>query len=485
MATPFFVPFRLHIDFKLKERTMSKTDLQETITLFQASMHVFIPLKHIKKEWKANFANNCQRIAPEPIIRNTEAELWYWELIGKEQEFSFHSCITKEGDRKKEIISRKITLHLYLVKFVSSQLNPKGRYHLVLGTGIDRKFSDDTVCDEKDLIYLKKAFYEQGNKGLQSPTAGIPSFNDWLSSVVEDISGRKPNGHFNRHYIVNIKATKGDFDKEYYEDEPKRYEKVINGADRLAYALLYGNNNIEVVPEETINEAFKNTFTNNISQKMFAGNKTIVFFKTHSDIKCCFEEGNREKPFDYNFGTALNVFDICFVMEAKFKLKSIQKMMQGHHPFRTKRALASISDYMNVNPFHLAEIKKRTDYLYEALGVNSLFLTVKEQGVLLSESSTAVLSFKLNTKVKWLTVLTVLLAALQLVVSILCCNNSNNSSSMCDCFFGGTELQGSCCAVIGCLLFIVLAASIIVSCVYQVMSYFKLKDIEREIKNQN
>lgn len=53
---------------------------------------------------------------------------------------------------------------------------------------------------------------------------------------------------------------------------------------------------------------------------------------------------------------------------------------------------------------------------------------------------------------------------------------------MCNCFFGGTEFQGGCCAVVGCLLFIVLAASIITMAVYQVKSFYKLKDIEGEIK---
>lgn len=279
---------------------------------------------------------------------------------------------------------------------------------------------------------------------------------------------------------MNIKAVKGDFDHEYIEGETKRYDEVINDADRLAYALLYGNDNISVVPDETIEEAFKHSFTNNISQKMFAANKTIVFFKTHGDSHCCCKE-YEEPAFDAHFGTALNVFDICFVIEAKFKLKGIQKMMQGFHPFRTRRVLSSISGYMSINPFHLAEIKKRTDYLYEALGVNALFLTVMEQGKLQSESSTAQLTHKLNKIVFLLTVFTVFLAALQLLVSILCCNNSNNSSEMCNCFFGGAELQGGCCAIAGVLLGLVLAASIIVMAVYQVKVFYKLTDIKKEL----
>ena len=236
---------------------MNKTETENNKTVFQASIHVFVPLMQIKKVWKAAFINNCHQIFPASRIKNTEADLWYWELSGKEQTFSYNYCIVQKGDKLKESVSRKVTLRLFLVKFVSSQLNPSGRYYLVLGTDINRNFSNGSICDEKGLIYLKKAFYEHGDEGLHNSTGGAPYFHDWLSSIVEDFTGHKPNGHFNRHYIVNIKATVGDFDKEYSHGIPKRYDEVIPGADRLAYALLYGNDNIEVVPEETIQEVIE------------------------------------------------------------------------------------------------------------------------------------------------------------------------------------------------------------------------------------
>lgn len=56
---------------------------------------------------------------------------------------------------------------------------------------------------------------------------------------------------------------------------------------------------------------------------------------------------------------------------------------------------------------------------------------------------------------------------------------------MSNCLFGSAEYQGNCCAVVECLLFIVLAASIVTMAVYQVKSFYKLKDIEGEINNQN
>ena len=351
---------------------------------------------------------------------------------------------------------------------------------MVIGTGLDRCLPDNSLYSQEDLIYLKKAFYERCKEGFQCTNGGTPYFHDWLDNLIGELTGKSCNGHFNRHYIFNIHAVllksgkahrRQDFTDEYYNGIVRSYEEVIQDADRLAYSLIYGNDNIAVVPSQTIEKEFESTITNNISQKMFAGNKTIVFFKTHGDSR-------QRDSFEVNFGSALNAFDMCFVMEAKFYLKHLQKMMQGNHPFKTRRVLAAISGYMNVNPFHLAEIKKRTDYLYEALGVNSLFQTVRQQGELHSEADTALLTHKLNIKIGLLTLLMAILAALQLIVSILCCNNSNKpniSTSMCNCMFSGIDSPTGCCAVVCCLLFIVLVASIIVSAIYQVMSYYRLK----------
>jgi hypothetical protein len=172
-------------------------------------------------------------------------------------------------------------------------------------------------------------------------------------------------------------------------------------------------------------------------------------------------------------------------MEAKFKLKSIQENLSKEHPSDLKGALSAMSGYLNVNPYHLGEYGKRTKYIYRTMGVKDLWETVMTQGNLSSSAREIELNEHLSHRVYALTAITVVIGALSLLVSILCCNNSNISSDMSNCLYGSAEFQGGCCAVVGSLLFIVLAASVITMAVYQVKSFYKLKDIEGEVKKLN
>lgn len=55
------------------------------------------------------------------------------------------------------------------------------------------------------------------------------------------------------------------------------------------------------------------------------------------------------------------------------------------------------------------------------------------------------------------------------------------SSVLLDC----NSCLGSCGIIVGVLLCLVLAASVIVTAIYQVKSYYKLKDIEVDVEKLN
>lgn len=454
--------------------------------IFKAAFYFFVPVDKLTKEYRTRYADNHQGMDKDSRIRNADGEIDY--------------CVLDEFDHLFNYvygrISRSVLLRVFLIKH-SCSLNTKGRYYIVVGTGLDMAFVDGQLCESTDLVKLKKAFYEHGKKGLfyeDEKGDETTTLRKWLDRNLKIITGKDYKGKYGRHYIVNIKAVKVElleflprqFAKEYYQsedEEVRSYYDVVEGADELAYALLYGNDNIRAVPEETIEETFKDTFFNNKAEKMFAGNKTIVFIKTRDEYTT--EVMDMTAPLFIGIEGMLNILDMCMVMEAKHKLKHIQRLMQDNHPSEIKDALAYISQYLSKNPFRLSEIDGRTEYLYKALGVKKLFDVVMKQGELLSESSSIRMTMSINIRMYQLAGITLGVGGLDLLVNILCCDSFNNSSNMCNCFFGGAELQGGCCAVVGCLLFIVLAASIITMAVYQVKSFYKLKDIEEEIKEQS
>ena len=158
-------------------------------------------------------------------------------------------------------------------------------------------------------------------------------------------------------------------------------------------------------------------------------------------------------------------------------------------PQNIKDALASISSYLATNPYRLGEYGQRVKMLYRNMGIIELLNSIKVQGNLLSDAKEIENNERLNRRVYVLTAITVVVGVMSLIVSILCCStsgdNSKTISDMCNCIPESTGYIGSCCAVVGVLLGLVLAASIIVMAVYQVKSFYKLKDIEGEIKNIN
>lgn len=450
------------------------------LNVFKAAFYFFIPVERITKKYKDEYDIHWQRMQKDSRIKNADGEIDYCNLDEFNQTFKYGH----------DNVYRYVDLKVFLIRHTCS-LNSKGRFYLVVGTGIDMVFCDGQQCESQDLVKLKKAFYEHGRNGLfyENGDKSI-SLRTWLDKNLKQISGKDYHGKYGRYYIVNIQAVKiSQFDdlprqfvEKYYgsvSDRMPYYDEVVNDADRMAYSLLYGNDNINAVPEDTIKDVFKDTFFNNKAEKMFAGNKTIVFLKTHSEWPL--PKTHSQMPLSIGIEGLLNILDICMVMEARYNLKRIQNTMRSNHPSDIKDALASISGYLGKNPFRLSEIDSRTEYLYQVLGVKKLFDVVMKQGELLSDSSNIRMTISLNVRMYWLTGAALGAGGLDLLVNILCCDNLINSSDMCNCFLGGAELQGGCCAVVGVLLGLVLAASIIVMAVYQVKLFYKLKDLEDKI----
>lgn len=494
---------------------------------FMVAMYSFIPLDGIKRKYKHAFAD-IEPTKPSNLIKYTKARYSKIELTGvnsvpkadkdckwKKVEMENVSIPEFHFDYryKQKDYKRFVTLRFWIVKF-SSSLNLKERYYLVASTCVDKAFTllstssslyTDDICTLQDIIHLKQSFYGGNEKSelyyLNEKDEHI-SILKKLDEVIKEVTGKESNGKYGRHYALDVygvdiqskgsidslETLKRVFSKAYYSKETKSYDEVVAEHEKLIYGLIYGNENSDVLPSDTIKDALMAGFSNNKSERLFAGHKTMVYLHTHHPYQWEPEKESWTKSINSDIDSISGnflLYDICLMMEAKFKLKSIQKNLSKEHPSDIKGALSAMSGYLNVNPYHLGEYGRRAKYIYLTMGVRDLFETVMTQGNLCSSAKEIELNEHLSHRVYALTAITVVIGALSLVVSILCCNNSNKPSNMCNCFLGGAEFQGGCCAVIGCLLFIVLAASIITMAVYQVKSFYKLNKIEEEVKKIN
>ena len=487
------------------------------LNVYMANMYSFIRLKRRPKGEYVSKLSMTKSVEPLRLIKYLDAEFKYVRIGDEATTFYY-----KYESSGKEI-EREVDMKCWLVSF-SSKIKKNGSYYLVTTIGINKSFAKkdkkvfgrEELCTARDLVHLKKAYYgvdkdEEVDKGLYYYNNGNKlGIKDWLNQIIENVTGKNPNGHYGRHYIMDVcgvnlwhnkpffwqrripKVYNHDsltdaFSKAYYSPKAKPYEKVIGDYQKFVYGLIYGNENNAALPSGTIREALDDSFSNNLSERIFAGHKTEVFLHTHHPYSWKKEHKNKEKKVKEEPMKDQLVFDMFIVMEAKYKLKHIESTLRQGSPSNIKDALASISAYLNSNPYHLGEYNKRILMLYRKLGVNHLLQSVKEQGNFLADARNIEMEYRLNSRVLALTAVTVFIGILGLIVSILCCNTcseqSNNLSDMYNCVLDSTVGLAGCCAIIGVLLGLVLAACVIVSCVYQVMAFFKLKDIEGEIKN--
>ena len=445
-------------------------------------------------------------VEPDRLLKYTAAQFCVKELKDEGGDFYYEYNIAGT-----EVV-RKVELRAWLYKF-SSVINQKWRYYLVTTISIDKTFGNkdenpqfpfglSNICTAQDIAQLKKAVYGGEDHGLYYFDGRKKHhLHYYLNHLVEKITGKDPHGKYGRHYIVDIcgvdiwknqyignyeQLTK-QFSKEYYSTERESFDKIIENYRELVYGLFFGNENNEVIPEDALQKTLRSSFSNNKTERLFAYHKTIVFLHTHHPYPWKPEHVGKQKKLNENVQNDKIVFDAFLVMEARLKLKSIGCTLRLGQPQNIKDALASISSYLATNPYRLGEYGQRGKMLYRNMGIIELLNSIRVQGNLLSDAKEIENNEKLNRRVYVLTAITASVGILSLIVSILCCNmcsnQSNNLSDMCNCFLDSTCGLAGCCAIVGVLLGLVLAASVIVSCVYQVMSYFKLKNIEREIKN--
>lgn len=513
MATPFFIPFLL----RLCGPRNDIVTLMAVLNVYMATLYSFIRLKGRPKGTFLSMFSKNETILPLCLIKYLDAKFRYVQLKDETRTFYYDY-----KDKGKEF-NRSVEMECWLVSF-SSRIKRHWSYYLVTTISIDKSFAkkgtiefgQKEFCSAQDLVHLKKAFYgddenKEDYKGLFYYDNGSKrDIKTWLDRTVEGITGKNPKGHYGRHYLMDIcgvnlwqdkpfcwqrretkeyshASLKVAFSKAYYTPTAKPYEKVIENYKEFVYGLIYGNENNTVIPPVTLDETLDDSFSNNLSERIFAGHKTEVFLHTHHPYPWKKENTGKKKEINNEPLKNQNVFDIFIVMEAKNRLKHIESTLRQGSPSSIKDALASISAYLSSNPYHLGEYTKRILMLYRKLGVNHLLKSVKEQGNFLADARKIEMENRLNYRVYALTAVTVLIGIFGLIVSIICCNTCDEqsylSSNMSNLVLDSTCGLVGCCAIVGVLLGLVLAASVIVSCVYQVMSYYKLKDIEGEIRN--
>lgn len=400
--------------------------------------------------------------------------------MGVAQEFYY--SYKHNGDE----YTRKVGLKAYILRYIYQSF---AHYYLVVGTGINKVFdrtNPQDLCTEQDIVQLRKTFYLQGNEGFhypdQRPT--IYFFPDWLNEQVKNVSGVNPKGLFDRHFIVNVvgvntstnvKTTK-DLDENFYDaftcESYQPLDNVIPECDRWAYGLIFGNDNYIRVPDQQVRQVISIPFSNNITERTYAGYKSIVSIRSH--YHCSF----KDNPYHGNlYGIDLphahNIAEICHIMHIKRQSQRVRAMFDHSSASEIRTALGDIAVLIDFKPTGLRELDGKFEYISRTMGINRRFANLRQMGTLIADANNIKNTNILNSWMAVLTSVTVLVGLFQLINS----QYTNNTTTM--------PTFNNICAQIGVLVLILLGlalcVSIIVLAVYQIKSHSKITEIRNKI----
>ena len=404
--------------------------------VFIASVYSFIPLNRLSKRYRNEFNNHFAFIKRPFDDRYSQAECHYLELTDKEQEFYYDYLIRSDRTNSSVSYTRRVLMRAYLLRY-REEKNAKGQYYLVVGTGINKAFGDkgketwkdEDLCTEQDIIYLKRAFYRDKEKGFYNPTlCSKIYFKKWLNDLICAVSMVQVNGTYEQSYIVNIIGVNIDysqirehniatlskcFKEAFYYHPVRNLHQVINNCDRWAYGLIFGNNNFERVPPQQVKKVLCTPFSNNCSEKTYAGWSTIVFIKTHEPYTHFKKDGDVA----VNFAEEQNIYEICATMNVKKQLRKITTMLNCNDATIIRKALGNIVSCLMNRPFGVKELDGKMNYIYDAMGINTEFEAIRQMGEQCAEAINIKNTMKLNVLMIVLAVITLFVGVLGIIVN--------------------------------------------------------------------
>lgn len=406
---------------------VQKVEEFELRDLLMARMHFFVPLDKVIRCYRKK---TIYPIEQSEDFTHLKATCRYVALSDFNRPFSF------EYIHNGQKFTRTVQMEVFLLEFVPIYYGVnKKQYYLVVGTQVDKVFGDSesetfdegNLCTAQDLVEMKKAFYGEFfyNDGSQRVR-----LYEWLDDKLKKITGQNYEGHYGRHYVVDVLATRGVVDSDsraaltalfseaYYRRNPDAIQHTFPHIDQLAYGLLFGNNNYDKVPSLQLNRVLGDGFSNNHTEITYAGNSTIVFIKSHTPYGWCPEHQDKQKTLDCDFKSVQNIYEICFVLDAKRRLGAIEKSMRVNNASRIKQALSDMTGFLSKNPLRMGEMDWKMRYLYDHLAITDKFKTLSKMGELSSDAINIRESSKLNHLIVMLTVLTVVFSFIQILLTL-------------------------------------------------------------------
>ncbi len=408
-----------------------------------ASTFFFVPLNRIKLRENKNLEfKKDNNIEPPKWAKNIISECYY-STLDKNETKKYYYRHTLHNTKK--IIERQVTIIPYVIHYKPSKHN-NDYYYLMLKVDVDKLFPqlntyttiNDRFCTIDDLIYLKKLFYEDELYYPQEDP--IHSIQEWVNELANKLENRKHNIHREYTSLLNLHAIRineplggfdehsvtEEFDKAYYgniDNKNLSVENTLGEKERLylkqAYGLLLADNNYRRVQDKELNDVLEKNYSNNICEEYYAVKSSMLWVHTHSSFDNNIISHKELKSYE-------NLYEICEVMSTRQKLNRMSKLFTISPAKDIKKQLASLSAYMESNTFNLLEMDRKLEYLFNAMGVNDEFISVKSIGELAADGANIELTQQQNHMITVLTFCSVLIG----LITIFPFSTNNNCNML-------------------------------------------------------
>lgn len=421
-----------------------------------ASVNFFIPLRGVHLGRKGVLEAEFNDLVP-PIWVNRSVAKCEWAKFKEDGKQVFYYKYTPYGSSKE--VTRNTAVTARIVRYKTSTHEREYLYYLMLTAELDKYYQseypvrsvDERLYSIDDVIQLEKNIYEDTLFYPQKDST--VSFNKWFNQLANDAEkGPNKTNRTLPYALVNLHAvnipdpnpfsaprTENDitnaFNQAYYCGTVPSVIDVL-GKDhmKLAYGLLFANDNYRRLPQEELERVVGTNYSNNKCETYYAAPSSILWIHVHSSFDA---SAPRQKKL--YFGDTL--FEMCEVMAAKRKLAQIRRLLTVSTAQGIKHALASLATYMETNTFNLPELDYRLNCMFEAMDIEEEFKSVKTIGELEADSYNIEQNHKQNVMIGVLTAITVLLGVMNLLPFMMNVNSNNKDMILNNCTNTGFTLN--------------------------------------------
>lgn len=330
--------------------------------VFMASMYFFIPLEQ----------KGIEEYPPTLAMKEYDKRVFQNEKCNLENspiETGTHAVATYDVSTV-----RNLTLNMYLVHYIHTQLNFE-RYFLVVGTSIDKYFDDSSyLVTAEDIVKIKWAFVSNNVRVNQK---GI---SQWIESICQSRHYTPCSNDYFCHSVNDITCVKlhvaDDSDREKIEDDfaktfsfgtPASYDEVFSDCDRFAYGLLKADSFYEAYTEDEIASFIKNSYYYKEFERMFASPMGTVFVRTHCPYKNPQEKD--KAVMSRSIDDVFNIKEFASLIDTQQQIAELTEIKGNVGIENINSRIHRLNELLTDNPFKLEETYKKVRTLQNGMEI--------------------------------------------------------------------------------------------------------------------